>query len=41
MDYMVLADRLMASPLYRRLVPKSYAARCLLQRVYDLWMSRD
>lgn len=37
-DYMVLAGRLQASPLYRRLGWASEGARALMQRVFYYWL---
>lgn len=38
-EYMELANRLTRSPLYRRLGCKSFAARAMMQQVYDLWIA--
>jgi hypothetical protein len=38
-DYMILAARLQASPLYARLGYRHAVARMLMQRVYARWLN--
>ncbi len=39
-DYIVLAGRLIESPLYKRLVPHSFLRLMLMRRVYELWFRK-